>query len=48
MIEAMVGYPGNLRVTRPLVDVNLVQLQGQISTLTENIQELRIPRIGQP
>jgi hypothetical protein len=45
-IEAMAGYPGSLRVTRPPVDVNLAQLQGKISTLTENIQELTIPRPG--
>jgi hypothetical protein len=47
-IEAMAGYPGSLRITRPPVDVNLVQLQGKISTLTENIQELTIPRPGRP
>jgi hypothetical protein len=42
-IEAMEGYLGSLRVTIPLADVNLAQLKGQISTLTENIQELMIP-----
>jgi len=47
-IEDMVGYPGSLRMTRPPADANLVQLQGQISTLTENIQELTIPRLGRP
>jgi hypothetical protein len=47
-IEAMVGYPRRLRMKRPLVYVNLVQLQGQISTLTENIQELTIPKLGRP
>jgi hypothetical protein len=47
-IEAMAGYPGSLRVTRPPTDANLVQLQGKISTLTENIQELTIPRPGRP
>jgi hypothetical protein len=35
-IEAMARYPGNLRVTRPPIDANLVQLQGKISTLTKN------------
>jgi hypothetical protein len=25
-IEAMEGYPGNLRMTRPLVDANLSQI----------------------
>jgi hypothetical protein len=37
-IEAMAGYPGNMRMTRPPIDENLLQLQGKISTLTENIQ----------
>jgi hypothetical protein len=46
-IEAMEGYPGSLRVTRPTTDENLAQLQGEISTLIENIQELKIPRPGQ-
>jgi hypothetical protein len=36
-IEAMEGYPKRLRVTQPPVDVNLVKLQGKISTLIENI-----------
>jgi hypothetical protein len=45
-IEAMVGCPRNLRVNRPSVDENLVQLQGHISTLTEKIQELVIPKPG--
>jgi hypothetical protein len=43
-IKAMKGYPGSLRVTRPLADENLVQLQGKILVLTEKIQELKIPR----
>jgi hypothetical protein len=47
-IESMVGYPESLRVTRPLTDANLVQLQGKISTLKEKIQELMIPRPGRP
>jgi hypothetical protein len=47
-IEAMDGYPRSLRVARPPKDANLVQLQGKISALTENIQELTIPRLGQP
>lgn len=47
-IEAMAGYPWSLRVTRPPADANLAQLQGQISTLTEKIQELTIPRPGRP
>jgi hypothetical protein len=45
-IEDMVGYPGSLRVTRPLEDGNLVQVQGKISALTKHIQELMIPRPG--
>jgi hypothetical protein len=47
-IGAMEGYPRSLRVTEPPVDVNLAQIQGQISALTEKIQELTIPRLGQP
>jgi hypothetical protein len=47
-IKAMVGYPGNLRVTRPLMDTNVSQLHGKISTLTKNIQELTIPILGRP
>jgi hypothetical protein len=47
-IEAMARYPGSLRMTRPPTDENLVQLQGKISALIENIQELMIPRPGQP
>jgi hypothetical protein len=47
-IEAMVGYPRSLRVTRPLADVNLAQLQGKISMLTENIQDPMIPKPGRP
>jgi hypothetical protein len=47
-IEAMGGYPGILRMTKSPVDPNLAQLQGSISTLTENIQEMTIPRSGQP
>jgi hypothetical protein len=37
-IEAMEGYLGNLRMHRPLVDANLLQIEGQISTLIEKIQ----------
>jgi hypothetical protein len=33
-------------VEKPPIDENLVQLQGQTSTLTEKIQELTIPRTG--
>jgi hypothetical protein len=47
-IEAMEGYLGSLRVTRPPTDENLVQLQGKISALTEKIQELTILRPGRP
>jgi hypothetical protein len=43
-IETIAGYPGRLRVTRPLADANLAQLQGKISTLIDNSQELTIPR----
>jgi hypothetical protein len=45
-IEAMVGYHGSLRVIRPPTDVKLAQLQGEISALTEKIQELTIPIPG--
>jgi hypothetical protein len=45
-IEAMAGYPGSMRVTRPPTDANLVQLQGKISVLTEKIQKLTITRPG--
>jgi hypothetical protein len=44
--ESMVGYPTILRVTIPPTDENLAQLQGKISALRENIQELTIPRPG--
>jgi hypothetical protein len=47
-IEAMEGYPGSLRVTKPPTDANLMQLQGKISALTENIQEMMIHRPRQP
>jgi hypothetical protein len=43
-IEAIKGYPWIMRVTRPRVDPNLLQIQGQISTLTKKIQELTLPR----
>jgi len=33
---------------RPSVDTNIAQLQGQISMLTKNIQELTLPRVGPP
>ena len=46
--ESMERYPGSLRVTKPPMDENLAQIQGQISTLTEKIQELTIPRLGRP
>jgi len=45
-IESMERYPRSLRVTRLPMDENFAQLQGKISTLIENIQELRIPRLG--
>jgi hypothetical protein len=38
-IKSMEGYPRNMRMTKPLVDENLSQLQGQISTRMENIQQ---------
>jgi hypothetical protein len=47
-IEVMAGYHGSLRVIRPPNDYNITQLQGHISTLTEKIQELTIPRAGHP
>jgi hypothetical protein len=45
-IEAMAGYPVNMRINRSPIDANLLQIQGQISVLTENIQELTIQRSG--
>jgi hypothetical protein len=47
-IEVMVGYPRILRVTRPPDDYNITKLQGHISTLTDKIQELTIPRASHP
>jgi hypothetical protein len=47
-IEVMAEYPQILQVTRPLDDYNIVQLQGQISTLTDKIQEMAIPREDHP
>jgi hypothetical protein len=47
-IESMAGYPSNLRMARPPVDANLLQIQGQISALMENIQELTTQRPGHP
>jgi hypothetical protein len=47
-IEVMVGYPGSLRVIRPPNDYNIMQLQGHISSLTDKIQELTIPRESHP
>jgi hypothetical protein len=47
-IEAMEGYSGSLRVTRPPKNANLAQIQGQISAPTENIQELTILKLGRP
>jgi hypothetical protein len=47
-IEAMEGYIGILWVIRPPSDYNITQLQGQISTLTDKIQELTIPRAADP
>jgi len=45
-IEAIEGYPGSLRIMRPPKDDNITQLQGQISALTEKIQELTLPKVG--
>jgi len=47
-IGAMEGYSRSLRVTIHPSDANLVQLQAKILVLTEKIQELTIPRLGQP
>jgi hypothetical protein len=47
-IEVMVGYPGSLWVIRPPDDYNIMQLQGHISSLTDKIQELTIPRESRP
>jgi hypothetical protein len=47
-IEAMEGYPGSLHMMQPVEDNNIVQLQGHISTLTEKIQELALPKGGRP
>jgi hypothetical protein len=45
-IESMPGYPGRLRVMRPPEDASIMQLQGQISALTKNIQESTLPKAG--
>jgi hypothetical protein len=45
-IEAMEGYPRSLWVMIPPKDNNIAQLQGHISTLTNKIQELTLPREG--
>jgi len=47
-IEPMAGYPGNLRIMRTLEDVNISQLQSQISTFTKKIQDLTLPKVGRP
>jgi hypothetical protein len=47
-IVAMEGYPGSLRMNRPPVDANLSQIQGYVSVLMENIQELTTQRLGHP
>ena len=47
-IEVMASYPGSLRIMRPTEDTNIVQLQGHISTLTDKIQELTLPRTSGP
>jgi hypothetical protein len=47
-IEAMAGYPERLIIMRPLEDENISQLQGQISKLSEKIQELTPPREIRP
>jgi hypothetical protein len=39
-------YREQVRIMRPSKDVNIMQLQSQISTLTEKIQELALPKIG--
>jgi hypothetical protein len=44
----MAGYLGSLRVMRPHEDEILTQLQGQISTMTKNIQELTLPKEIRP
>jgi hypothetical protein len=47
-IEAMEGYPGSLRITRPLVDSHMSNLQGKISALMEKIQELTLLKPVRP
>jgi len=47
-IEAMTGYPVSLRVMRPPKDHNITKLQGHIFVLTDNIQELTLPRAARP
>jgi hypothetical protein len=47
-IEAMAGYHGSLRVMRPPKDNNIAQLQGQISALTNKIQDLTLPISSRP
>jgi hypothetical protein len=43
----MEGYPWSLRIMRPLQDDNIAKLQGQISALTEKVQYLAFPKVGQ-
>jgi hypothetical protein len=45
-IKDMACYVGILRITRPLEDAYIMQLQGQISILTKKIQELSLPKVG--
>jgi len=47
-IKMMMGYPSILWVVRPPDDYNITQLQNQISTLIDKIQELTIPRETRP
>jgi len=47
-IEVMAGYTDSLRVIRPPDDYNIMQMKGQISSLTDKIQELTIPRVSHP
>nr|QHR87180.1 hypothetical protein Q903MT_gene1189 [Picea sitchensis] len=44
----MAGYPGSLRVAGTTGGSYLSRVQNQIAALTENIQELAIPKIGRP
>jgi len=47
-IEAMAGYPGSLRITRPIVDSHMLNLQGYIFEIIEKTHELTLLKPTQP